>query len=97
MIILLENFDQKRRNLILDESDVMTVLKVLSEITQESRFHILMNMEIGNCGWADEPKAWFIHYNATTKQWKSAIEKLGHMNYQIVLKHDERFHLIKKD
>lgn len=96
MINLFSIFVKKRHALIVDESDVMTTLKVLDEISHKSRFHIITGMEIGNCGWSNDPTAWFIHYDATAKQWRSVIEKFEQMNYQIVLKQDERFHLNKK-
>lgn len=90
------NFIQKRRYLVADEADVMSVVKVIDEIKRNSRIHHMMNMEIGNCSWADEPTAWFIHFDATDKQWRKLMNMVHDLGYQIVLREDDRLYLEKR-
>lgn len=89
-------FVKRRHRLILDDSDILTMLKVLDDIKRESRFYIAMDMEIGNCGWADEPEKWFMFFDETNKQWKSTIAKLNAIGYQLVLNEMDKFYLVKK-
>lgn len=93
MTSLLNSFVTKRRHLIVEENDVMTVLKVLNEVKSNSKIHILMSMEVGNCGWTDDPTKWFIHFDATNKQWSSVITKINEANRKIVLRKDDRLYL----
>lgn len=89
---------KKRHFLIVEEADVMTLLKVLDEIKRgSSLFTVYMDMEIGNCGWAEEPTKWFVHFDVTNKQWRKVIENLETQNYQIVLKWDDNNYLEKKE
>lgn len=84
---------KKRREIILSEKDVMTVLKVLDEVSQETRRGILlMDMEIGRCD-LDVNSKWFVQFNISDKHWSSTIDKLEELNRQLVLKDDLRFYL----
>lgn len=93
---LSDYFVKRRHYLILDESNVMSMLKVLDEVNRETRFRVLMDMEIGNCGWSDEPNMWFMHFTETNKQWKSTIAKLNAIDFEVVLTEKDHFHLKKK-
>ena len=95
MFNLFKNIVQKRRYTVVEESDVMTVLKVLHNIKRKSRFHLLMEMEIGNCGWANKPEAWFIHFGSTTGQWRKFITTLEEEGYTMVVDNQENFHVKK--
>lgn len=95
MFNLFDSIVQKRRHTIVKEDDLMTVLKVLTAIKQKSRFYNLMDMEIGNCGWADETDAWFMHFTTTTSQWRKLITALKEEGYTMVLDKEERFHVKK--
>lgn len=85
----------KRRYLVVDECDVMNVLRCVNFINGESKILIMNKMEIGNCGWVDEPDKWFIHYNASNKQWHKLIEYMGLKNYRILLNQEERLYLMR--
>ncbi len=93
---LSDYFVKRRHHLILDESSIVTMLKVLDETKRESKFRILMDMEIGNCGWMDEPEKWFMFFEVTNKQWKTVITKLSAIDFQLVLDEQDYFHLEKK-
>ena len=69
MFNLFGNIMQKERHLIVEEAKVMTVLKMLTDIKQKSKIYNDLNMEIGNCMWADEPDAWFMRFTTTNGQW----------------------------
>lgn len=86
---------QKRRYLVADEADVMNVVKGIDEIKRNSRIHSNMNMELGSCAWKDEPCAWFIHFDATDKQWRKLMNMVHDLGYQIVLREDDRLYLTK--
>lgn len=88
-----DNVIAKRRHVIVDEKDMMSVLKVLDGAFHKGRMAIHANMEIGNCGWSGEPNKWFIQFDATDRKWKYIIAEMSHINRKIVLKEDNRFHL----
>ena len=87
---------QKRRYLVVDESDVMIALKAISKVKNDSKFHFSSSMEVGNCGWADDANAWFIHFDATGNQWRNIIAMLIKDKYNLVLKEDDRLYLRKE-
>lgn len=64
----------KRHYLIIEEKNVMEILKVLDSINKR---YVDFRLEIGNCGWADEPTKWFIHFDASNSQWKSIVTTLN--------------------
>lgn len=96
MINLFKNIVQKRRHLIVDESNVMDALKVISGVKNDSKIRILTKMEVGNCGWADKPNAWFIHYDSTDYQWRKSIAIYAENGFKLVLKEDDRIYLVKE-
>ena len=95
MINLRDKFVKFRRELIVEHDDVMLVLECLDEIKRDSRFFtILMDMEIGNCGWAHEPSKWFIQVDMTNEQWDKLIDKLACDDREIILKNKGRFYVV---
>ena len=86
---------QKRHYLTVEEANVMDALKAIDEIKRSSRIHKVMNMELGNCGWKDEPATWFINFDVTDNQWKKIMGILRDTGYQIVLREDDRLYLTK--
>ena len=65
----------RRRHLIVNEGDLIQVLKVLdssftSRVLDWNVFRYRPNIDIGNCGWADERK-WFIWFNASNYDWEN--------------------------
>ena len=95
MFNLFENIVQKERHIIVKEKNVMNVLKALTDIKQKSKIHTGMSMEIGNCGWADDPDAWFMIFSSTTAQWRKLITALKEEGYTMVLDNKERFYVKK--
>lgn len=93
MFNLFDTFAKKRRHLIVEEEDVMVTLKVFDEANHKNKVSYLMNMEIGNCGWLDEPTKWYIFFDATNKKWKSIIAAFKKEGYKIVLGEDDKFYL----
>ena len=61
---------KKTRQFIVDEGDVMIVLKAVSNCQD------WFDGRTGNCGWADEPNKWFVTFRATDKQYVNIIKKL---------------------
>ena len=85
----------KRRSLIVDRDDVMTVLDALEEIRHDSKFmKPNWQMNFGACADPNEPPRWFISFEASDKRWKSLIEKLACIDREIILKKDNRFYLV---
>lgn len=62
-----------RRYLIVEEKDVTAVLTV---INRQYRFYNSQGLVVGNCGWADEPTKWFIHFDATSKQYDNILKDI---------------------
>lgn len=96
MLNVMGSIIQKRRYLVADEANVMDVVKVIDEIKRSSKIHKEMNMELGNCEWADEPTAWFINFDVTDTQWKKALNMVHNLGYQIVLRDGDRLYLDRK-
>ena len=84
---------RRRRTIILDERNMMTVLKVLDKISKASKFPFLMEMEFGNCGISNKT-TWFITFTLSDKNWKSMIRRLNKMNHELVLNDDGQLYLI---
>ena len=89
-----DNVIVKKRVLIVNEQDIMGLLRVFDKVNDDFRNDVLMNMDIGNCGWADEPNKWFVMFSATDRKWRRIITEI-HNNYKmIMLKEDNRLYLI---
>ena len=95
MINLFNSLLVRHRDLIVDKEDVMIVLDELDKIHQSAKFAVLMSMEIGCCGWANEPTKWYIMLKCSDKHWRTLIGGLEKMNRKIILKKDDRYHLEK--
>lgn len=97
MFNLFEECQKVRRHIIVDEQEVMMVLKVLDSISRESKRGVLMmNMEIGNCGWKNRPRCWYIFFDLSNKYWKSLLAILSRMDYGLVLGEDANLYLAKR-
>lgn len=85
----------RTRRLIVKREDVMTVLDALEEIRHESKFgKPNWQMNFGACVDPNEPPRWFITFEANDKRWKTFIEKLACIDHEIILKKDNKFHLV---
>ena len=67
-------FNQKRRCLIVEESDVTTIMTV---INHHQGFFSNNEKAIGNCGWAKEPTKWFVRFYASDREWGRITEELS--------------------
>lgn len=61
---LLNQVVTKRCHLVLEEQDVINTLKMINK-----HHRIVPDMAVGNCGWADDPNKWFIHFTTTRAKW----------------------------
>lgn len=74
---------QKRRNLVVEETDVTTVL---SAINRNQKFFSNDNKIVKSCGWAKEPSKWFIQFYATEKEWglmTTDLSKIGEITVKV--------------
>lgn len=69
-------FKQKRRYLIMDELDVLTVLTAINNHHTffSNRFKL-----VGNCGWENEPSKWFVGFDASDKRWSKIAAELSNI------------------
>ena len=70
-------FNQRRRKLIVDESDVTTVL---TAINRHQGFFSNNDKKTGNCGWEKDPTKWYIDFHSTDREWgriAGELSKLG--------------------
>lgn len=94
MSILKDKIMPIRRYLILEESNVLETLRVIG--TQNSIF-IRMNLIVNNCGWADEPTKWFIHFDASNDQWRCIVDELVNKGFDMMIKDStHNIYLIKR-
>lgn len=63
-------FIKKRREFIVEEKDVTTVLSAINLTTRYT------NYRIGSCGWEDNPNKWFIMFHATDKKYGEVMKSL---------------------
>ena len=61
---LLDKIMTRRCHLVVEEDDVIRVLKVINK-----HHKLVPNMSVGNCGWGDDTKKWFIHFTTTKHKW----------------------------
>ena len=84
-------FINKKMNFIMDESDVMTVIKI---IDKHHKNHIFSkNYCVKNCGWADVSK-WFILGDVTRKSYNMIISDLR-KQFKLEEKELKRIYLTK--
>lgn len=58
---------KKLRTLVMKEADVTAVLQAVNK-------HNNHEIEsVGNCGWAEQPDMWFVHFEATEKKYKKIV------------------------
>jgi hypothetical protein len=97
MINLIEENRKMRHHVIVEEKELLKFLKVLDAISQESkRGVLLMDMEIGNCGWKDRPNCWYVFFDLANKHWRSLITILDKLEYGLVLGKDANLYLAKR-
>lgn len=60
----IDKFVVERHHIIVEEVDVVRALYVI-----DSNHIVAPDIKVGNCGWADDPSKWFIHFNTTKSKW----------------------------
>lgn len=76
-------FNNKRRILIVEESDVTTVLTV---INRHQGFFSNNDKLAENCGWKNEPSKWYVRFYASDREWgriAGDLSKLGNINVNV--------------
>jgi hypothetical protein len=73
----------KRHYLIVEGRDVLETLGVVNE---HRVFYINQKLAVGECGWAQYPTKWFIHFDASDDQWASIIGHLHNKGFELVIK-----------
>ena len=86
-------FIEKKMNFIMDENDVMSVLKIINEHHEITIFN--KDYCVRNCGWADVSK-WFILGDVTRKSYNMIISDLR-QQFKLEKKELERIYLTKKE
>lgn len=86
---------KKRREVILEKKDVLTLLSILDDVQQETRRGvIMMNMEIGKAD-VDDDSEWFMQFDISDKHWSSVIDRLDTLERKhLMLKDDLKFYLV---
>ena len=71
---IFDRFIRERHHLVIEEEDMIRVLTVL----QKHHYRLPPdNMAVGNCGWADDTKKWFIHFDTTRAKWNLIVNELN--------------------
>lgn len=91
----IENIMKQRRNMIVEEADVIGVLIILDDIKHKSEIHTQLKMEIGKCR-CDSSDAWFIECEMANDQWRKFIEVLNDFDYELVLSSYEYYYIREK-
>lgn len=90
-------FYQKRRNLIVEENDVTTVLVA---INAHQGFFSNDNKIVKNCGWEDDPTKWVIKFNASDKEWglmATDLSDIGELTVKVKPSGTTDLYFIKKN
>lgn len=66
---IFDDFKTKRRHLVMDEKEVIKVISTLNG-------HKIFTVTVGNCGWGDDSKKWFINFDVSNKKWNLIIKEL---------------------
>lgn len=79
----IETLRGKEHELILEEEDVLDVLKVVNEFRV---WYVNQKLSVDTCGWEDEPTKWAIYFNATSLQWCKIFNDLTDKGFSFVIK-----------
>lgn len=74
---------QRRRNLVVEENDVTTVL---TAINRNQGFFSNDNKIVKNCGWTKDPSKWVIQFYSTEREWgliTTDLSKLGEITVKV--------------
>jgi hypothetical protein len=62
---------RERRRAYFDEANLYAVLKIINSHCRE---HIKMRLIVGNCEELDSPSIWYVHFDATDREWCSIVQ-----------------------
>ena len=63
MANIIDKIVTERHHLILDEAKVVETLKRMKEQGN------VRDIDLGSCGWANDPNKWFIYFTTTREVW----------------------------
>ena len=63
MTNLMDKFITERHHLILNEENVVDTVKRMKEQGN------VQDMEIGPCGWVNDPNKWYLYFSTTREVW----------------------------
>lgn len=69
---------KKTRDLIFDEKQLSKILTAINNNLT------CPELRVGNCGWANQPKKWFVLFHCTNKDYEKIINQLNkeHIRYE---------------
>lgn len=62
---------RERRRAYFDETKLHAVLKIINFRCRE---RIKMRLIVGNCEELDSPSIWYVHFDATDREWRSIVQ-----------------------
>ena len=81
MFNIIDNLITERHRLIVEECDVIRVLRTIN-----AQHKSVPEMKVGSCGWVDDPSKWFIFFTTTRAKWDKLVKELEIVR---VWNHDE--------
>lgn len=68
--------ERKRRRAYFDVRKILQVLNIINSHCQEK---IKMRLIVGNCAELDSPSIWYVHFDATDREWMMITEDLDEL------------------
>lgn len=68
--------ERKRRRAYFDVSKIIQVLNIINSHCQEK---IKMRLIVGNCAELYTPSIWYVHFDATDKEWMMITDDLDEL------------------
>lgn len=91
---LFNGLAKKRHYLVIEAENV---LEVIDTINSHYSWYVNYDLEVGNCALAKDRNKWFVHFNASGKQWAQIVATLNNKGYTLVIKSNPRdVHVIKE-
>ena len=68
--------ERKRRRAYFDVNKIIQVLNIINSHCQEK---IKMRLVVGNCAELDNSSIWYVHFDATDREWMMITEDLNEL------------------
>lgn len=81
----------KRYYLVLERCDVLDVIEVINNYRS---WYVGQDLAVGNCGWANEPSMWFIHFSAPVSKWRKIINELNQKKFELIVRAPEHLDVV---